>query len=143
MKKIKAIALLSGGLDSILAARIAKDQGIEVTGFNFESCFFKKGSARSKFVTESAKQAGIPVKFVSDNAAYLKLLRSPKHGYGRAMNPCIDCKIFILKQAKKLMKKLGAQFIVTGEVVGQRPMSQRFDTMKLIEKYSTTFILVK
>jgi len=135
-KKIRAISLLSGGLDSILAAKIVKEQGIEVIGFNFESCFFKKSGERSKFVLESAKQAGIEVKFASDFSDYLQLLKKPKHGHGSAMNPCIDCKIFILTQAKKLLKKLNAQFVVTGEVIGQRPMSQRFDTMKLIEKES-------
>jgi tRNA-specific 2-thiouridylase len=133
MAKIKALALFSGGLDSILAVKLILEQGIDVTAINFVSpfCLCEKGGA-----PEAAKQLGVPLKVVEVGDEYLKMLRNPKHGYGRNMNPCVDCRIFILKKAKKIANEVGADFIFTGEVLDERPMSQHFSALKIVEEES-------
>ena len=133
MTKVKALALLSGGLDSTLATELILKQGIDVVAMNFTSpfCLCKKGGCGA---TEAAKQLGVPLKVVNVGEEYLKMVRKPKHGYGRNMNPCIDCRIFIVKKAKKYAKEIGASFIFTGEVLDERPMSQHFKAMKIIEE---------
>jgi len=133
MKKVKALALLSGGLDSTLAAKLILNQGIDVIAVNFVTpfCSCKKGGCGA---TEAAKQLGVPLKVVNVGDEYLKMVRKPKHGYGRNMNPCIDCRIFIVKKAKKYAKEIGASFIFTGEVLDERPMSQHSKAMKIIEE---------
>jgi tRNA-specific 2-thiouridylase len=135
MKKVKALALLSGGLDSTLAAKLILKQGIDVVAINFVSpfCLCKKGECGA---TEAAKQLGVSLKVVNVGGEYLKMVRKPKHGYGRNMNPCIDCRIFIVKKAKKYAKEVGAAFIFTGEVLDERPMSQHPRAMKIIEEES-------
>jgi tRNA-specific 2-thiouridylase len=135
MKKVKALALLSGGLDSTLAAKLILKQGIDVVAVNFVTpfCLCKKGGCGA---TEAAKQLGVPLKVVNVGDEYLKMVRKPKHGYGRNMNPCIDCRIFIVKKAKKYAKEVGAAFIFTGEVLDERPMSQHSRAMKIIEEES-------
>jgi tRNA U34 2-thiouridine synthase MnmA/TrmU len=135
MTKIKALALLSGGLDSILATELILKQNIDVVALNFTSpfCLCKKGGCGA---TEAANQLGVPLKVVNVGNEYLKMVRKPKHGYGRNMNPCIDCRIFIVKRAKKYAKEIGASFIFTGEVLDERPMSQHFRAMKMIEEES-------
>jgi tRNA-specific 2-thiouridylase len=133
MTKVKALALLSGGLDSTLAAKLILNQGIDVIAVNFVSPFFvcakDDGGA-----AEAAKQLSVPLKVVNVGDEYLKMVRKPKHGYGRNMNPCIDCRIFILKKAKKYAKEIGASFIFTGEVLDERPMSQHSRAMKKVEE---------
>jgi tRNA-specific 2-thiouridylase len=133
MTKVKALALLSGGLDSTLATELILKQGIDVVAVNFASpfCLCKKGGCGA---TEAAKQLGVPLKVVNVGDEYLKMVRKPKHGYGRNMNPCIDCRIFMVKKAKKFAKEIGASFIFTGEVLDERPMSQHFKAMKIIEE---------
>lgn len=135
-KKIKAIALLSGGLDSILAAKLVMEQGIEVEAINFNTvfctCTSKDGSCMASI--SAAKQLGIPLKIVNISREYLDIVKNPKHGYGSNMNPCIDCRMFTFKKAKDYMQESGASFLVTGEVVGQRPMSQKRHTLRHIEK---------
>jgi len=133
MTKIKALALFSGGLDSTLAAKLILNQGIDVAAINFVTpfCLCKKGGSGA---TEAAKQLGVPVNVVNVGGEYLKMVRNPKHGYGKNMNPCIDCRIFIVKKAKKYAKEIGAAFIFTGEVLDERPMSQHFKAMKIIEE---------
>jgi tRNA U34 2-thiouridine synthase MnmA/TrmU len=133
MTKVKALALLSGGLDSILAAKLILNQGIDVIAVNFVTpfCLCKKGESEA---AEAAKQLGVPLKVVNVTDEYLKMVRKPKHGYGKNMNPCIDCKIFMLKKAKKYAKEIGASFIFTGEVLDERPMSQHSRAMKIIEE---------
>jgi tRNA U34 2-thiouridine synthase MnmA/TrmU len=130
---MKALALLSGGLDSTLAVKLISNQGIEVETINFVTpfCLCKKGCSGA---AEVAKKFQIPLKIVSVGEDYLKILRSPKYGYGRNMNPCIDCRIFMLKQAKKHAKEKGASFIFTGEVLDERPMSQHWKALGIIEK---------
>lgn len=138
LKKIKAIVLLSGGLDSILAVKILKNQGVEVTGLSFESYFFDAGAAE-----KAAQNLKIPLKVVDFSEEHLTMLKSPKHGYGKAMNPCIDCHVLMLKKAKEVMRKEGFDFVATGEVLGERPMSQNSRALKLIEKEAslTGFLL--
>src|SRR3990170_6039316 len=132
MARIKALALLSGGLDSILATKLVLEQGIDVVAFNVTSpfCLCKKGGCGA---VEAAKQLGVELKVVYSGLEYLKMVRKPKHSYGRNMNPCIDCRIFLLKKAKKIAKELGASFIFTGEVLDERPMSQHYPALKIIE----------
>ena len=133
MAKVKALALFSGGLDSILAVKLILEQGIDVIAINFASpfCLCEKGG-----VPEAAKQLGVSLKVVDVGEKYLKMLRNPKHGYGRNMNPCVDCRIFILKKAKKIANEVGADFIFTGEVLDERPMSQHFSALKIVEEES-------
>ncbi|MBK5133357.1 hypothetical protein JJE00_02895 [Candidatus Bathyarchaeota archaeon] len=133
--KTKALVLLSGGLDSILATKIILNQGIEVEAINFTSPFClcgKGGCGAHKF----AEELNIPLKTIRVGNEYLKLLRNPKHGYGKNFNPCLDCRIFMFKQAKDYAKEIGASFVFTGEVLGERPMSQHKKAMYLIEQES-------
>ncbi|MFA5146545.1 MAG: hypothetical protein WC515_04135 [Candidatus Omnitrophota bacterium] len=131
----KALTLLSGGLDSILATKLMLEQGIAVEAINFLTVFCtctNKGCQHA--ATKAAETLGIPLKVLNITEEYLGIIKNPKHGYGSNMNPCIDCRIFIFRKAKEYMKEVGASFIVTGEVLGERPMSQRRDAILLIEK---------
>jgi len=132
--KIKAIALLSGGLDSILAARIIADQGIEVTGIYFSSPFWSNEEKEKIFIKEVEEQNNFKIIIKQVGDEYLEIVKNPLHGWGKNINPCIDCKIFMLKKAKEMMESSGANFIVTGEVIGQRPMSQHKGALNLILK---------
>jgi tRNA U34 2-thiouridine synthase MnmA/TrmU len=133
---MKAIALLSGGLDSTLAARLVLDQGIELEALNFMTvfCTCTNKGATCLASQKAVETLGIPLRVFNVSEEYLGVVRHPKHGYGSNMNPCIDCRIFMLKKAKAYMEESGGSFIITGEVLGQRPMSQRRDAMRLIEK---------
>ncbi len=133
---MKAIALLSGGLDSTLAARVVMEQGVELEALNFMTvfCTCTHRGATCLASQKAVETLGIPLKVWNVSEEYLRVVKHPKHGYGRNMNPCLDCRIFMLKKAKARMEESGASFIVTGEVLGQRPMSQRRDAMRLIEK---------
>ena len=122
---------MSGGLDSILSAKILKEEGIEVTPICFNSFFFS-----SVLAEKAAKQIGLKLRVVDFSKDHLKMLKNPKHGYGSAVNPCIDCHLLMIKTAGKIMKKEGYDFIATGEVLGQRPMSQNINSLNLIEKES-------
>jgi tRNA U34 2-thiouridine synthase MnmA/TrmU len=137
--KMKAVGLLSGGLDSTLAVRLMLEQGIEVYALNFTSpfctCTPKKAGCAAA-VTAVKKLGGIALKRVSLGDEYLKMMRNPKHGYGSEMNPCIDCRIIKLRKAAEYMRKIDASFLVTGEVLGQRPMSQHRAALKIIERES-------
>lgn len=138
MKK-KGVALISGGLDSTVALKMILDQGIEVTALNFITPFCtctSKSSGCSHQASKVAKELGIEVKVVYKGLDYVEMIKDPKYGYGKNMNPCVDCRIFMHKEAKKLMHEIGASFIITGEVLGQRPMSQRLDTFRIIERDS-------
>lgn len=137
--KRKAIALLSGGLDSTLAVKLMLDCGIEVEALNFTSpfctCTGKNSGCKSEAV-RVAHEYNIPIKVVHKGLDYLEIVRNPQHGYGKGVNPCIDCRIYLLKKAKEYMIESGADFVFTGEVLGQRPMSQRRDTLRVIERES-------
>jgi len=128
---MKAIALISGGLDSILAGCLIKEQGIDILPVNFKIPFVK--SRISSLVADSL---GKELKTVDISGDFLKLLEKPAHGFGSNMNPCIDCKILMLKKAKEMIQPQGAAFIVTGEVLGQRPMSQHKRALDIIAKKS-------
>ncbi|MFA7397744.1 MAG: tRNA 4-thiouridine(8) synthase ThiI [Candidatus Bathyarchaeia archaeon] len=134
MTKVKAISLFSGGLDSILATELVRRQGIEVIAFYVETPFEISKKKDTTDVQQTAEQLNIPLIIQNAKKAYIKMLRNPKHGYGKNINPCIDCKIFILKQAKKYAKEINADFLFTGEVLGERPMSQHGPALKTIEK---------
>jgi tRNA U34 2-thiouridine synthase MnmA/TrmU len=137
--KRKALALLSGGLDSTLAVRMMLDMGIDVEALNFTSpfctCTGKNAGCKSEAI-RVAEEFGIPIKVMHKGPDYLEIIRNPRHGYGQGMNPCIDCRIYLLRRAKEYLAESGADFIITGEVLGQRPMSQRRDTLRLIERES-------
>ncbi|MFH1877498.1 MAG: tRNA 4-thiouridine(8) synthase ThiI [Candidatus Omnitrophota bacterium] len=136
MKK-KAIALISGGLDSLLAARLVAEQGIEVAGIVFVMPFASRDIDHFKEkVSEAARGAGITVRFEDISGQFLRMLKNPRHGYGANINPCIDCKIMMLSNARRVMKQEGADFIITGEVLGEMPMSQRKEALNIIEKES-------
>jgi len=133
---MRAIALLSGGLDSTLAAKVVLEQGIELEALNFMTLFCTCTSRGATCLAsqKAVETLNIPLKVFNVSEEYLDVVKDPRHGYGRNMNPCIDCRIFMLKKAKTYMQDSGAAFIVTGEVLGQRPMSQRKEAMRLIEK---------
>lgn len=135
---IKAIALLSGGLDSILATKLILEQGIEVEAVNFLTVFCTC-TARGKTCLASksaADKLGIKLRVFEVSKEYFEIIKNPKYGYGSNMNPCLDCRIFMFKKAGQYMKEQGASFLVTGEVLGERPMSQRKEAMRIIERDS-------
>jgi tRNA U34 2-thiouridine synthase MnmA/TrmU len=115
------------------------DQGISVVALNFTSpfctCTGKNSGCKSEAV-RVAEEFQIPIKVMNKGVEYLEILRNPKHGYGKGMNPCIDCRIYLLQKAREYMIETGADFVFTGEVLGQRPMSQRRDTLRVIERES-------
>ncbi|MFW5426592.1 MAG: tRNA (5-methylaminomethyl-2-thiouridylate)-methyltransferase [Methylophagaceae bacterium] len=149
-KKHKAVALISGGLDSLLAVRVLQEQGIEVEGINFYTGFCVEGHTHAirnhdkdkkkrNNALWAAEQLGIKLHIVDVIEEYKDVLLNPKHGYGANMNPCLDCKIFMVSKAVEWVKenrKDGFDFIITGEVIGQRPMSQRKETMPIISDES-------
>jgi hypothetical protein len=137
-QKVTALALYSGGLDSTLACRVVAEQGIKVVAVKFVTPFFgyELLLKKDEYIKNTKKKFGIDVILRDVTLQYLELLKKPAHGFGKYFNPCIDCKIFLLSEAKKMMPEIGASFLITGEVVGQRPMSQRRDTLRVIERDS-------
>jgi diphthamide synthase (EF-2-diphthine--ammonia ligase) len=131
-----AVGLLSGGLDSTLAVKMVKDQGIEVLVIKFTSPFCQCDSSGCSHAAEQARRMGIELLTIPKGQDYLDIVRSPKYGYGSGMNPCIDCRIYMLREAERIAEERGAKFIFTGEVVGQRPMSQNRRVMDLVERES-------
>ncbi len=127
----KALALVSGGLDSILAAKLIQMQGIEVTGICFASVFFG-----SKNAERMAAQIDMPLIVVDFTEEHLKMTKEPKHGYGKNMNPCIDCHAMMLSYAGRMLQELKADFLITGEVLNQRPMSQNKKSLGIVQKES-------
>ncbi len=130
------ILLFSDGLDSHLAGLILKEQDIKIIAVRFITPFFGwKYKENPEPFHEKIKELGFEEGFLVDiTEEYLEILKKPEYGYGDYANPCVDCKIFMLKKAKELMKEFKADFITTGEVLGQRPMSQNKNTLELIEK---------
>ena len=146
-KQRKAVALISGGLDSLLAVRVMQEQGIYVEGINFFTGFCVEGHThairkkdRKKPKRNNAlwcaEQLGIKLHIVDIIEEYKEVLFNPRYGYGANLNPCLDCKIFMVKKAKEWMEAHDFDFIITGEVIGQRPMSQRKDTMPVVQRDS-------
>lgn len=138
MKPVRAIGLFSGGLDSITACRVVMAQSIRVVALKFITPFFDDflRTREEEYRAEVFDKYGIDVRVVDLSDGYIELLRNPKHGFGKNFNPCIDCKIFMLSRARELMREYAASFLFTGEVIGQRPMSQRRDTLRVIERES-------
>lgn len=135
--KRTAIALFSGGLDSTLAIRLMQIQGINVHALHFTSPFFgvSPDTDSGKYdARRAAAMLGVPLTIHNLGEEYLDMLRKPFHGYGKAINPCVDCHIYFLKKAKELMLSTGADFVISGEVLGQRPMSQRKDALRVVER---------
>jgi hypothetical protein len=124
---MKALCVFSGGLDSMLASQIIRAQGIDVLGLFFETPFFS--SHRAKI---SAKAIQLPLKVVDLTEPHLEVVKHPAHGYGGNMNPCIDCHALMLRKAGQLLEEEGANFIITGEVLGQRPMSQNLKALSMV-----------
>jgi tRNA-specific 2-thiouridylase len=146
----KAVALISGGLDSMLAAKIILDQGLHVEGINFYTGFcieghtqairnYQRDKPKRNNALWTAEQLGIKLHIVDVIEDYKDVVINPKHGYGANLNPCLDCKGFMVRKAREWMEKNGFDFIITGEVVGQRPMSQRRDTMPVVARESGAF----
>ena len=136
--QVTALGLFSGGLDSILACRVVADLGVRVIALKFVTPFFDHDLLLrpEEYTREMAGKYGLEVALVDLSEGYLEMLDRPAHGFGKHFNPCIDCKILMLTRARQCMAVLGASFLVTGEVLGQRPMSQRRDTMRVIERDS-------
>lgn len=133
---MKAIVLVSGGLDSILAVRAIKEQEIDPVAVHFHMPFVKptEQQVRDKLHKNVVEQVGCRLRFEVVHDEYMQMFKSPKYGYGKNLNPCIDCKILFLTLARRIMDQEGASFVATGEVVGQRPMSQQKSTLRQIEK---------
>ena len=130
-KKVRALGLCSGGLDSMLAGLLLRDQGIEVEWITFETPFFSSVRAR-----KASRLTGIPLTVKSITSEYLEMLKNPPAGYGKYMNPCLDCHTMMFKIAGKIMKEKGFDFLFSGEILGQRPMSQTRPSLRYVEKHS-------
>jgi tRNA-specific 2-thiouridylase len=133
----RAIALLSGGLDSTLAILLMRRQAVEVTAVTFLThfgCDITDTSSCSRDSSQNARKYGFEVKLCHLADDFISIVKNPKYGHGKNMNPCIDCRILMLREARGLMDMIGADFVVTGEVLGQRPMSQRRETFPLMDR---------
>lgn len=137
MKNPKAVALYSGGLDSTLAILVMQKQGVEVTAITFMNhfgCDISDKSSCSRDPFAASIKFGFKVKLSHLSDKFLEIVKNPKYGHGKNMNPCLDCRVLMLKEAKVFMEMINADFLITGEVVGQRPMSQRRDCFPMIDK---------
>jgi hypothetical protein len=134
--KHKAILLYSGGLDSTLALHLLVSQNIDVIALTFITPFYNynRESKAFKNIIDTVNRLGCKLRTIYLQEEYLPILKSPKYGFGRAANPCIDCRILMMKHAKKVMEEEGADFIATGEVLGQRPFSQTIECLKKIDR---------
>ena len=131
--QLKCLFLFSGGLDSILGVKILRLQkNIKIVGLNFKSIFFSE-----KIAKEMAKKIKLPLKIVDLSEKLIEIVKKPKYGYGKGMNPCLDCRILMLKEAKKILKKEKFDFVASGEVLGERPMTQNKFALKLVEEKSS------
>lgn len=136
MDKIKALSLLSGGLDSFVATKMILEQGIDVVCVNFKSpfCLCDKRGGCASASKNASTFLGVELITKVRGIEYIKMVENAKFGYGKGINPCIDCRLFYLQEAKQVMDEIGASFLVTGEVLGQRPMSQRRDAIAIIDR---------
>jgi len=133
---LKALALFSGGLDSILAIKVIQEQNIEVEGV-YVDLGFEANKKKTDYLLKMADKLNIKLNIIDKKDEYIKkILFNPVYGYGKNMNPCIDCHAFMIRTAKELLEEKEASFIISGEVVGQRPMSQRREAMQCVNKLS-------
>jgi len=128
---MKALVVFSGGLDSVLAAETIRRLGIDVLAIFFETPFFSSAKAR-----ETADAVNLPIKIKDITQRHLEVVKNPPHGYGGNMNPCIDCHALMFRIAGEMLEEEGASFVITGEVLGQRPMSQNRGSLSVVEKQS-------
>ena len=128
----KCVALLSGGLDSKLAIRLMQEQGIEVEALNFKTVF----TCCQDMSAQAAHELGVRLTVLTQEDDYLPIIEEPRFGYGKGANPCVDCRIYMFQKAKNFMEEIGADFIVSGEVIGQRPMSQKRKDLDVISYHS-------
>ena len=137
-KKKKVVALLSGGLDSQLAIKMMQEQGFDVSAVAIKTpfCDFDCGRGCGFEIRERADDLDVNLKTVYLGDEYIEMLKHPKHGIGAGFNPCIDCRSMMFDAAKKHMEEIGAEFIISGEVLGQRPMSQHAPALRTIENES-------
>jgi tRNA U34 2-thiouridine synthase MnmA/TrmU len=146
---VRAVALVSGGLDSTLAAKVIQNQGIDVTLLHFHTGFDLSDHRREldplrgqepprSEAHRAAEDLGLPIEVLDVSEEYLDVVINPKHGYGKAANPCVDCHIMMLTKAKAYIERHGMDFIVTGEVMGQRPMTQHKQTLGMVANRSGT-----
>lgn len=131
-KKRRCLVLLSGGLDSMLAVRVLQQQDIEVEALNFKTIF----TCCQDQAGQAARRLGVPLTVVSQEDDYLELIKKPRFGYGKGANPCVDCRIYMFERAEKYMRQVGADFLASGEIVGQRPMSQKRRDLDVISHHS-------
>lgn len=132
-KQYDALALFSGGLDSILACKVIQDQGLRVLGIHFVTPFF----GNPEKIEHWQKVYGVEIMAVDISEKYIQMMMDiPEYGMGKLINPCVDCKIMMISHAKSLLDEFGAKFIISGEVVGQRPMSQRPTALNAIKNSS-------
>ena len=129
---ISCVVLLSGGLDSMLAVRIVQEHGVTVEALNFQTMF----TCCRDDAGQAARELGVRLTVLTAEDDYLDLVRQPQFGYGRGANPCVDCRIYMFERALQFMERIGARFIVSGEVVGQRPMSQKRNDLDIISRHS-------
>jgi tRNA-uridine 2-sulfurtransferase len=134
--KAIAVALLSGGLDSTLAAKVILEQGIEVIGINFAGAYCPRPRTSKSNAEKAAEQLGIELVTLPIDAEFIAMVKRPKHGWGKNMNPCIDCHTLMIRKAWAYGLTRGADFIVTGEVLGQRPMSQNRSALSTVARES-------
>jgi len=127
----KALVLMSGGLDSLLAVKVLQEQGVQVTAISFVTPFFGAGNAR-----RASEALGIDLIVEEITDEHLAMVKKPPHGYGKYMNPCIDCHTLMVKVAGALMEREGYDFVATGEVLGERPMSQNFQSLMDVSRNS-------
>ena len=130
-REYSALALFSGGLDSVLSVKYMQKLGYRVIPIFFKTPFFGPRKA-----IEAAKQAGIRVEVIDLTDEHLEMMKNPKYGFGKSLNPCIDCHGIMFRKAGELLKQYNAHFLISGEVLGQRPMSQRADAMNAVKKIS-------